>query len=268
MSQNDMLYNEYKVTVSDIDFSFFTDKGIVVDGKYHSYGHSHSFNEMVYVFKGNARIETDSDTYVLNSGDMAVIHERTFHKITNSKDTYCTFISFGKGKKSGERNKITVYADFGAKGAFDRLINYYYGDYIYKNEFIRTCLFEIITMMLETEKAGKRQDTALDSDNYRRYITENYMNNSYNKSPNLRELSQLLHLSPVHTGRIIKSIYGHCFTEHIANIRIENAKEMLLTTNMTISEIAADTGYKTTHNFYESFKKITSMTPNQYRKQK
>ncbi|MCR4741792.1 MAG: AraC family transcriptional regulator [Treponema sp.] len=47
--------------------------------------------------------------------------------------------------------------------------------------------------------------------------------------------------------------------------RIEKAKKLLKTSNLTINEIASKCGYKTEYHFMRQFKEQTACTPTQYR---
>ena len=46
----------------------------------------------------------------------------------------------------------------------------------------------------------------------------------------------------------------------------EKAQELLCSTTLSISEIAAATGYDSVYNFYKLFKKYNNSTPNEFRK--
>ena len=48
--------------------------------------------------------------------------------------------------------------------------------------------------------------------------------------------------------------------------RLENAKKLLLSTNLTIDEIAHEVGYQTTKYFCKIFKEFEAVTPSQFRR--
>jgi AraC-like DNA-binding protein len=54
---------------------------------------------------------------------------------------------------------------------------------------------------------------------------------------------------------------------YIHEKRIERAQYLLTTTNMSYAEVAAETGFENLPHFSKIFKKLTSLTPGQYRKQ-
>ena len=69
-------------------------------------------------------------------------------------------------------------------------------------------------------------------------------------------------------SQYINSTYNCSFRDFIAKLRVQEAKKMLSTIlAKDISEIATNTGFSSTSNFYRSFKKIENITPANYRKQ-
>ncbi len=54
--------------------------------------------------------------------------------------------------------------------------------------------------------------------------------------------------------------------EYVINTRIERAKTLLLTTNMTVSEIAEEVGYSNSGSLINLFVKKVRSSPGQYRK--
>jgi len=81
-------------------------------------------------------------------------------------------------------------------------------------------------------------------------------------------LSELLHLSPSHTQLIYKKAFHISCMDDVIASRIKKAKEQLLYTNKTTSEIAINCGYNNIEHFFRQFRKSTGVTPNDFRKQK
>ena len=59
---------------------------------------------------------------------------------------------------------------------------------------------------------------------------------------------------------------GRTVLEYATEIRIERAKELLLTTRMTVREISEALGYSTSSSFIRRFKQITGETPREFGK--
>ena len=65
--------------------------------------------------------------------------------------------------------------------------------------------------------------------------------------------------------RWFKKRFGHTPEKEIALIRLRKAKELLRATNLSIRAAAEQSGFSSERYFSQAFKKLTGMSPNQYR---
>jgi len=86
-----------------------------------------------------------------------------------------------------------------------------------------------------------------------------------NKQMSIEELAQHLYTSRSQLHKKVKSLTGMSITNYMNHIRIEKAKDLLKTTQLTISEIAYDVGFVSSNYFSRSFKKTTNTSPVSYR---
>lgn len=260
-------YSEISVKISDVSFMFFIDGGFFSAIRESSKIHSHKFNEIIFVFKGNIDIPVNGEVYVLEENDMIIIPADKKHSINTDKGSGFVVVSFWT--EESKLDKINFIKNFKGASAFLRLLDYYYNNYKYKKELVYSCLAEIAALILERQEpnSGENLDiVTLESDSYRKYIIDNYFLKNYNKSPGLEELSEQLNLSTVQTHRIIKKVYGKSFRKIILSLRMERAKSLLSETNMSVNEISLEVGYPDAHNFFTAFKEATGITPLKYRK--
>jgi len=82
----------------------------------------------------------------------------------------------------------------------------------------------------------------------------------------LESTAGILRASPVYLSRLFKQELGTSFGAYLTQIRIRKACQLLNATDLSISEIAEQTGYETQHYFSTSFRKSTGVSPLQYRK--
>lgn len=68
-------------------------------------------------------------------------------------------------------------------------------------------------------------------------------------------------------AKIFKQETGSSVNDYIHFLRIEKAKELLLQSDIRISEIASAVGFNSTQSFYSVFKQYTKISPGEYRKQ-
>ncbi|WP_410771958.1 bifunctional transcriptional activator/DNA repair enzyme AdaA [Fontibacillus sp. BL9] len=96
-------------------------------------------------------------------------------------------------------------------------------------------------------------------------VVAEYIDNHYMEELNLQLLADLAHGSPYHLHRTFKKVNGGTPVEYIQNVRIEQAKSRLLTTSQPVAEIGKQVGLANTPYFITLFKKITGLTPANYR---
>jgi len=91
------------------------------------------------------------------------------------------------------------------------------------------------------------------------YISDNY------RSVNEKEIAAMCGFSYNYLSHLFHVSVGKSFRDYVNAIKISEAERMLLTTEKSITEIAAETGFSTTSHFIHMFKKLKSVTPAKYR---
>ena len=93
-----------------------------------------------------------------------------------------------------------------------------------------------------------------------------YIDNHFQRNLTREELSRLVFLNPDYLSRIFKKKMGMSISSYIILKRIDEAKKLLISTNIPVSVISAQVGYDNFAYFTKIFKDKTGMTPNEYRK--
>ena len=86
----------------------------------------------------------------------------------------------------------------------------------------------------------------------------------------LKSLAQYLNISPKRLSKMISCYSGKNFTEFINDLRVEKAKKLLLDPEYdrySLSVVALDSGFNSRSRFYTHFKRVTGMTPAEFKKQ-
>jgi len=94
------------------------------------------------------------------------------------------------------------------------------------------------------------------------YIKQNYSNPDLT----MEQVSQKMNVSISHLSMLFKRISGVTFSKYLITLRIDAAKELLDTTKLKIVDISVRVGYKDVYYFSHSFKKVTGVSPREYRK--
>jgi two-component system response regulator YesN len=80
----------------------------------------------------------------------------------------------------------------------------------------------------------------------------------------LNEVASVLEITPSYLSRIFKKVTQQSFSDYIAEVKIEEAKSLLLKDNNRIYEVSSILGYDDPYYFSKVFKKITQMTPSEF----
>ncbi|QJD94971.1 helix-turn-helix transcriptional regulator [Mucilaginibacter robiniae] len=83
--------------------------------------------------------------------------------------------------------------------------------------------------------------------------------------PKVQYLAEHLNLSPNYLSDMLRSLTGQSAQQHIHNKLIEKAKEILSTTNLSVSEIAYALGFEHSQSFSKLFKSKMQMSPLEFR---
>ncbi|MDE5907010.1 MAG: helix-turn-helix transcriptional regulator, partial [Alistipes sp.] len=83
--------------------------------------------------------------------------------------------------------------------------------------------------------------------------------------PSVKYCAGQLHLSANYFGDLIKKETGRTAQEHIQLKLIDIAKERIFDARKSVSEIAYELGFKYPQHFTRLFKKVTGLTPKEYR---
>lgn len=82
----------------------------------------------------------------------------------------------------------------------------------------------------------------------------------------IKDFAQLLHVHPVHLSNTIKEVTGRSACDLYEESLLNISKELLLTTTLSISQIAIQLTYDPS-NFTKFFKQYTGITPKKFREQ-
>lgn len=88
-----------------------------------------------------------------------------------------------------------------------------------------------------------------------------YILNNYNKDLNINQLASIVNLNPVYFGAYFKRYTGQYLSDFINFIRINKAKDLLLTGEYRVNEVAYQCGFNDSLYFSKVFKKMTGVSP-------
>ena len=97
--------------------------------------------------------------------------------------------------------------------------------------------------------------------------TISYIQLNLNKEITVNHLAERANQHPDYFSRLFLQSTGERPIVYIHEKRIERAQYLITTSNMTFEQIATETGFESVSYFSRIFKKITGMSPRQYKEQ-
>ncbi|WP_070000404.1 response regulator transcription factor [Cellulosilyticum sp. I15G10I2] len=118
--------------------------------------------------------------------------------------------------------------------------------------------FTNISLSMQSKSIYACQDTI---ENVKTYVKRNYFNDLTSDF-----ISSLFYMNRSYFSHLFKKKSGQNFVDYINTVRTEEAKRLLRDSDKKMYQVAKAVGYDNVKYFFRIFKKVTGITPEQYRK--
>jgi len=78
-------------------------------------------------------------------------------------------------------------------------------------------------------------------------------------------VAKAVNVSAGYFSELFHKTTGMTFTEYVARVRVEKVKHLLANPQLQITTIAYDTGFKSLSQFNRVFKRVSGISPREYR---
>lgn len=182
----------------------------------------------------------------------ALLEKEEYHKIKNLIINSDRGIEFSGSTKSQLSEMLPTISD---KVGFERIIGLHQ---------ILHVLAESTEYKLLSSPGYTNAFKGNDAENMRKVY--DYVMTNFKKEISLQQIAGQLNMTITSFCRYFKPRANKTFTRFVNEIRIGQARKLLLEDNFNIAEISYQCGFNTLSNFNRQFKLIANMTPNEYRK--
>lgn len=262
--------------------------------EYDSLMHKHQFIEMVYVISGKAMHTINDLKYPVSKGDLVIVDYSVPHSFTYMNDSDESFVTYDllftpsffglNGNHFSTLSESNLFSSFKnsqlfsselklinnlSHSEFYNIFNKIYAEYENTNfgytDIIRAHLTELI---LKIFRNIEKRNSQAGKENQYKYVESaiDFIKTNYSSKINIESIVENMFLSKDYFRQLFKDVTGKSITSYIQNIRIEQACMMLVSTEISVSDISVKCGYNDTKFFYQTFKKIKGVTPGDYRK--
>ncbi len=244
--------------------------------------HWHDECEFIYIESGSAIIRIGVESFELKEGECAFVKADTLHSISSEDhDSFCFYaVVFHPSLILSDfdicskylSSKYIINNHFSPKEVEDKVIEmikllcntYNNKPFAYELK-IKSYLYSIFSHIFEhnlfhKENFSENKKTVEKLEKVIRYIHSNC--HSY---ITVEELANVSAYSVSHFSRFFKDLTGKTPIEYINRQRVYSACDRLKQTELSVLEVALESGFENVGHFIKTFKKYTDYTPYQYK---
>lgn len=254
--------------------------------------HWHDEMELLLIKKGEAICQIDLECYQVKAGDFVIIKSGQLHSVKPQTADFaldaCVFqLSFLKSATYdvcqldyispllradvAYQTYITAAQPGAAKmiQIFQDLVACYHEQaYAYELE-MKGLLYQFLMILYRYQFLRTKQEIPKIKQQKIQTIKQvlHYIDVNYPYPIQVADLAKVANYSEFHFLRFFRQETGMKCTEYINNVRLERALKQMLTSDIAITEIAANHGFDNVSYFIKKFKHKYGQTPNKYRQQ-
>lgn len=220
-----------------------------------------------YVLRGNGEISINSKEYRLSAGTLYLMTPDDSRVITVNNKVIVKEICFSNNLIDADTLRYITGAfiiDEYPSNMFDILSK----ETEYETPLTRRCITHILNyIMIDianhciSQHSDSKKQLGTSIRQALRYIEMNY------KTPlTLADVSAYAGFSPTYFSALFHRELSVTFKQYLTDMRLNFAVKLLLTTNLSVSDICFLSGFNNFSNFSRSFHKKLGISPMQYRK--
>lgn len=226
--------------------------------------HPHDFFEIEYISSGTGIYNVDGVDHEARSGMLFLMTPVSFHSVkTNSLELYNVMFSENlcDGQMLAELvllGSLSVEITESDRGFFNELFA----------ELARSGEDEKYRSYILNAIVGKLRGYSSDNEKRETPIAKGmfYLISNFRNNPTLAETAAYAGFSPTYFSSIFKKETGVSFKEYVDRLRFNYAKKLAETSDISVMEIAAESGFDDYPNFIRRFKARFGCTVGELRK--
>jgi AraC family transcriptional activator of pobA len=230
--------------------------------------HAHECYELLYVIEGRCRIVTATGTYVAQPHDLVIFRPRQWHEETQLTDIYALVCLRFPSEFIAEHQvpfpepallPTVVSLPDGEPflAILEQIVAEYEQNDSYSVSMIGAYMFQFAVHL---RRALQQRVLPPQANGLRRLLDQHIAS-----GVPIRDLARQVHMSESHFSHQVKALLGVAPQTYVRAQRIARARELLRATPMSIEEIATTLGYDAPTSFFRAFKRVTGITPGEFR---
>ena len=246
------------------------------------YEHSHNYYEIYYLLKGKVLYSVNNIVYQLLPGDVFIVLPNEKHYTHYDGSSECERINVYCTRKSvpteGFENIPCILDTMSHSGKIilpkktqvdiSQILTAMLRENNHPDQFSQAFLvLKLAELLLQIQRNGQfvNSTTQEGRDNSMDKVLK-YIETNFNQPITLEDIAEIANLSPAYFSRKFKKETGITFKDYLNFIRNKRACQALVTTDDSVTKIAADCGFSSSNYFKDIFRKLNGVSPREYRK--
>lgn len=219
-----------------------------------------SYNELIFMTQGEMYIcEDDKDFYTVKQGDMLFLKAGKTHRGYKNSVGPVAFFWFHYRADSEPLNNLAPLFTPTETAYIAQLYNQLFR-YAEISKEAQNCAATLL--VLEAAEAARLRAPANPAaESIRAWLEANSA-----KKLTVGKVAEHFGYSPDHVSLLLKGLTGYSVKNYITYLRMDRAKELLLSSDLNAKQISSVCGWGDYKQFLKQFKKHTGLTPKEYRR--
>ena len=239
-----------------------------------SHMHNHHFTEIFYIKNGTGHMVIENENVALKPNSLVLIGSQVQHtEVSNPSDPLDYYVLGVEGLKINTDRPVEysiIYSppeSSSIRKCFEGILH----EMNHKQEgYAQICQHHLAILILlicrkdhVSYKIVEPRSSSKECHKAKRYIETHY-----HDKITLDSLAEVCNLTKYYLSHKFKELYQKSPMSYLTEVRIDAAKDLLLTANYSIEEVASATGFSSPSYFSQAFQKTCKMSPQEYRKSK
>lgn len=246
------------------------------EGDWQSLPHTHQFSELFYVLHGEGVFYIENEKISVKTDDLMIINpnvEHTERTLPNNPMEYIVFgvegLAFSFTNDQETPKGYSFYSYGSDKNQFINFAQLMMHEFENKKQgFEKVChgLLQVLLVYI-----SRKQNLSVISDSSFHLskecaLAKRYIDINYSQNITLDSLAEITHINKFYLAHSFTECIGQSPINYLANRRVEACKELLTTSDLSVTQIASSAGFSSQSYFSQLFNKKVGMSPRQYRK--
>lgn len=247
------------------------------EGDWHSLPHTHQFTELFYVLHGEGVFYIENEKVPVKTDDLIIINpnvEHTEKTFPNNPMEYIVFgveglaFSFTEHDQANGRG-YSFYSYGSDKNQFINFAQLMMHEFQDKKPgFEKVChgLLEVLLVYI----SRKQKLSVISESSFQLSkecaIAKRYIDTNYAQDITLDSLAEITHINKFYLAHSFTECVGQSPISYLTERRLAACKELLSSSNLSVTQIATSAGFSSQSYFSQIFAKKVGISPRQYRK--